>query len=117
MSAWRRWQDYATMVFGVLLFISPFVFGQTSQIASVSAYVLGVLLFLSGIAAAANREDRQSPILNPPGIVAVIAFIAPFVLGFTGVSGIAWSAWVLAVATVVVGASLRLGHRTRMTVA
>ena len=118
MTAWRRWQDYATMVFGVLLFISPFVLGQTShQVASVSAYVLGVLLFLSGIAAAANREDRQSLILNAPGIVAVVTFIAPFVLGFTGVTGIAWSAWVLAVATVVVGASLRLGHRTRMTVA
>ena len=115
---WKRWQDYATMAFGVLLFISPFVFAETSQrVATLSAYVLGVLLFLSGIAAASNREDRQSPILNPPGIVAVITFIAPFVLGFTGVTGIAWSAWVLAVATVVVGASLRLGHRTRMTVA
>jgi VIT1/CCC1 family predicted Fe2+/Mn2+ transporter len=45
---WKRWQDYATMAFGVLLFISPFVFGETSQrVASVSAYVLGVLLFLS----------------------------------------------------------------------
>ena len=90
MTAWRRWQDYATIVFGVLLFISPFVFGETSQrVATLSAYVLGVLLFLSGIAAASNREDRQSPILNPPGIVAVITFIAPFVLGFTGVTGIA----------------------------
>jgi uncharacterized membrane protein HdeD (DUF308 family) len=115
---WKRWQDYATMAFGVLLFISPFVFAETSQrVATLSAYVLGVLLFLSGIAAAANREDRQSLILNAPGIVAVVTFIAPFVLGFTGVTGIAWSAWVLAVATVVVGASLSLGHRTRVTVA
>jgi hypothetical protein len=31
MTASRRWQDYATMVFGVLLFISPFVFGETSH--------------------------------------------------------------------------------------
>ena len=106
------------MAFGVLLFISPFVFAETSQrVATLSACVLGVLLFLSGIAAGANREDRRSSILNPPGIVAVVTFIAPFVLGLTGVTGIAWSAWVLAVATVVVGASLRLGHRTRMTVA
>src|SRR5256886_6715104 len=41
MRAWRRWQDYATMVFGVLLFVSPVVFGETShQVAAVSAYVL-----------------------------------------------------------------------------
>jgi hypothetical protein len=31
MTASRRWQDYATMVFGVLLFISPLVFGETSH--------------------------------------------------------------------------------------
>jgi uncharacterized membrane protein HdeD (DUF308 family) len=116
--AWKRWQDYATMVFGVLLFISPFAFGETSQqVATVSAYVLGVLLVLSGIAAASNREDRRSLILNAPGIVALVTFVAPFVLGFIGVTGIAWSAWVLAVATELVGASLRLGHRSRMTIA
>jgi uncharacterized membrane protein YbjE (DUF340 family) len=115
---WKRWQDYATMAFGVLLFISPLVFGETShRVATLSAYVLGVLLFLSGIAAASNRDGRRSLILNAPGIVAVITFVAPFVLGFIGVTGIAWSAWVLAVATELVGASFRLGHRSRMTVA
>ena len=76
MTAWKRWQDYATMAYGVLLFISPFVFGETSQgVAAVSAYVLGVLLFLSGILAAANREGRRSLILNAPGIVAVVTVV------------------------------------------
>ena len=32
MTTWKRWQDYATMVFGVLLFISPFVFGETETV-------------------------------------------------------------------------------------
>src|SRR2546429_9834017 len=78
MTAWRRWQDYATMVFGVLLFISPIVFGQTShQVASVSAYVLGVLLFVSGIVAAATRGPRSSVLVNAPGAVALITFLAP----------------------------------------
>jgi uncharacterized membrane protein YbjE (DUF340 family) len=85
MSAWKRWQDYATMAFGVLLFISPFVFGETShQVAAVSVYVLGVLLFLSGIVAAATREVRRSLILNAPGLVALITFVAAVVLGFAG---------------------------------
>jgi uncharacterized membrane protein HdeD (DUF308 family) len=112
MTAWKRWQDYATMVFGVLLFSSPFVFGETmEQTASVSAYVLGVLLVLSGIVAAATREARRSLILNAPGVVSVITFVAPFALGFTGVTGIAWTAWVLAIATVLVGWTLRLSRR------
>lgn len=112
MTAWKRWQDYATMVFGVLLFIAPVIFGETAeQTAAVSAYVLGALLVLAGIVAAATREARRSLLLNAPGIVSVITFVAPFVLGFTGVTGIAWSAWVLAIVTVLVGATLRLGQR------
>jgi uncharacterized membrane protein HdeD (DUF308 family) len=112
MTAWKRWQDYVTMAFGVLLFIAPIVFGETSRsTATVSAYVLGVLLFLSGIAAAAMREARRSPILNAPGLVAVITFIAPFVLGYAGVVGIAWTSWVLSVLTVLVGATFLLGRR------
>lgn len=108
MTASRRWQDYATMVFGVLLFISPIVFGETAeQTATVSAYVLGALLVLSGIVAAVTREARRSLLLNAPGLVSLITLVAPFVLGFTGVSGIAWTAWVLAIATVLVGATLR----------
>src|SRR5258708_13245749 len=63
----RRWQDYATMVFGVLLFISPFVFGETSHhLSTIGAYVLGVLLLLSGIVAAATPEPRRSLFVNPP---------------------------------------------------
>jgi hypothetical protein len=41
--------------------------------------------------------------------VSVPAVIAPFALDLTG-TGIAWTAWVMAVATVLVGASLRLGR-------
>ncbi len=59
---WRRWQDYATMLFGVLL-------------------------------------------------LAIITFIAPFVLGFATVTGIAWTAWVLAVLTVVVAATFLLNRQ------
>jgi uncharacterized membrane protein HdeD (DUF308 family) len=119
MTAWKRWQDYATMMFGVLLVISPFVFGETSdQVAAVSTYVLGALLLVSGIVAAATREARRSLILNAPGIVSVLTFIAPFVLGFTGVTGIAWTAWVLAIVTILIGATLGLGRRrTGMTTA
>ena len=109
---WRRWQDYATMLFGVLLFVSPFVFGETSQqTAAISAYVLGVLLVLAGIMAAALREDRRSPILYATGLVAVVTFLAPFVLGFVGVTGIAWTAWVLAVLTVLVAATFLLNRQ------
>jgi hypothetical protein len=45
--AWRRWQDSATAVVGVLLFITPFVFGATgTRAAAWNAYVAGVLLVI-----------------------------------------------------------------------
>jgi drug/metabolite transporter (DMT)-like permease len=121
MTAWKRWQDYATMVCGVLLFISPFVFGETSHhLSTIAAYVLGVLLFVGGIVAAATREARQSLFVNAPGIAAVITFSAAVVMAFGGLleepgwpqpaPGIIWSAGVLAILTVVVGATLRMGR-------
>ncbi len=58
MSTWRRWQDYATMVLGVILFVTPSVFGDTGQTtAAISAYVLGVLVFLSGC----SRRSCERP--------------------------------------------------------
>jgi uncharacterized membrane protein HdeD (DUF308 family) len=110
MTAWKRWQDYATMGFGILLIISPFVFGETAHHTStIGAYVLGALLLVSGIVAAMNREPRQSLIVNAPGIAAVITFIAAIVLGFGGAPSIAWTAGALAILTVLVGATLRMG--------
>ena len=112
MTAWRRWQDYATMAFGVLLFISPFVLGETSHhLASPAAYVLGVLLFVSGIVAAATREPRRSLIVNAPGLVAVVTFIAALLIA-VWVPALGLAAGVLAILTVVVGLTLRLGDRS-----
>src|SRR5450759_3062318 len=128
MTAWTRWQDYATMVFGVLLFVSPFAFGETSHhLSTIGAYVLGVLLIVSGIVAAATREARRSLIVNAPGIAAVITFIAAIFIAFAGVleepgwpqpaPGIIWTAGVLAILTVLVGATLRMGHTSEMKAA
>ena len=105
MTAWKRWQDYIVMAAGVLLFISPLVFGETSQrVATAGAYVLGVLLFLAGVLGESIRESRGIEVV--PAVIGVIAFISPWVLGFTAVTGVAWAAWVLGVIVV-----LAAGHR------
>jgi len=110
MSAWKRWQDYATMVFGVVVFVSPLVFGETSHhTATLGAYVLGALLVLGGIVAALNREPRRSLFVNAPGIAAVLTFVAAIVLLFSGAIGIAVTAGLMAILTVLAGASLRMG--------
>jgi uncharacterized membrane protein HdeD (DUF308 family) len=113
MSAWKRWQDYATMVFGVVVFISPLVFSETSHhTATLGAYVLGALLVVGGVVAALNREPRRSLFVNAPGVAAVITFVAAIVLLFSGATGIALTAGLMAILTIVAGATLRRGGRT-----
>ena len=112
MNAWKRWQDYATMVFGVVVFISPLVWGETSHhTATLGAYVLGALLVVAGIVAAYTREARRSLFVNAPGIAAVITFVAAIVLLFSGATGIALTAGLMAILTVLAGASFRMGRR------
>ena len=114
MTAWKRWQDYTTMATGVLLFISPFVFGEMATgVAAGSAYVLGILLLLAGILAAATREGRGIELV--PGIVGVVTFVSPWVLGFAGVTGIAWAAWVLGIVAVLAAGTLLFASSQRMS--
>jgi energy-converting hydrogenase Eha subunit G len=116
MTAWKRWQDYTTMAVGVLLFISPFAFGETSAgVAATSAYVLGVLLLLSGILAAAMRDSGVIEVV--PAVVGVVTFVAPWALGFAGVTGIAWAAWVLGIVAFLAAGSLLLARSRRTTTA
>ena len=113
MSAWKRWQDYATMLFGLVVVISPLLFSETSHhTATLGAYLLGALLVVGGVVAALNREPRRSLFVNAPGIAAVLTFIAAIVLLFSGAIGIAVTAGLMAILTVAAGATLRMGGRT-----
>jgi hypothetical protein len=81
---------------GVLLFISPFVFGETTQgVAAATAYVLGVLLFLAGLLGEGVPKSRGVEIV--PAVIGVVTFLAPWILGFAAVTGVAWAAWVLGI--------------------
>ena len=102
--SWRRWQDYAAIVFGVLLFLSPIVFGDTGQsTATLTAYILGILLILSGLLAAAMRQPYPAEFLQV--ILGAVTFVSPWVFGFSEVRGVAWAAWILGVLAVVTAAS------------
>lgn len=116
MTESTRWQDYTTMATGVLLFISPFVFGETSSgVAAGTAYVLGVLLLLSGILMAAMREAGRIGLV--PVVLGVVAFLSPWVLGFTGVTGVAWAAWALGIVAALAAGSLLFAGGSRTSAA
>ena len=96
MTSWKRWQDWSVVVLGAIMFVTPFVFGQTAQtVAASAAYVLGVLFVLAGLGNAAMAKAGGLEII--PAILAVVLFVSPWIFGFTAVTALAWSAWIVAV--------------------
>jgi hypothetical protein len=105
MSTWRRWQDWVVVGLGVVLFVTPFVFGETAQtVAASTTYTLGVLVALAGLLNAAMREAGGLELI--PAVLAVILFVSPWVFGFTAVTALAWSAWIIGILVLAAAGSL-----------
>lgn len=104
MDARKRWQDWANVVIGVLLFITPFVFGGAAMPKAEYAHVvLGVLLFVGALYLLANPEHW--PVEWAQIVFGALSFIAPWVLGYTQLAQMAWSAWILGGLAVICAAS------------
>ena len=115
MTTWKRWQDWSVVVLGAIMFVTPFVFGDTSQsVAASAAYVLGVLVALGGLLNVAM--DRAGALELVPGVLGVILFVSPWLFGFASVTAIAWFAWIVAV-LVVLAIGSQFAMRTRPTAA
>jgi hypothetical protein len=105
MFAWKRWQDWSVVILGVLLFIAPFAFGATTfASAAWTAYIGGALLVIFGLVSLANPSLQASEWVD--GVVGVLLFLSPWVLGFTALSTLAWSAWIIGVLAVLLAGSV-----------
>ena len=104
-TTWRRWQDWVVVGLGVVLFLTPFAFGDTAMtVAANSAYALGVLTVLGGLLNAAMKQAGGLELI--PAVLAVILFMSPWAFGFTAVTALAWSAWIIAILMVLAVGSL-----------
>jgi uncharacterized membrane protein HdeD (DUF308 family) len=107
---WRRSQGWATAVVGVLLFLTPFLFGATGAGAAAwAAYVAGVLLVIAGVWSYATPSVRWTEWAEVA--IGVLVFRAPWALGFSALTSMATSAWIAGIFAVVLGGSVLLGER------
>lgn len=85
-----RWQDWVNVVFGVWLFISPFVLGYstTSEPAAWNSYVLGVAVTLFAIVALFAPQLWEEWINLVLGIWLIIS---PFLLGYAAIQAPVWN--------------------------
>lgn len=102
MEAWRRWQNWVTLAVAVLLVIAAFVFAGARTEAMNSVMVLAIILVATSLVALARPEsmaDRWVAI-----VVGALLVVAPWVMAYTDLTGLAWSSWIGGAVTVVIEA-------------
>lgn len=102
MRAWTRWQDWVSLVLGIILFITPWIFGTAINGArSWDAWILGIIgvvlaLIALAMVSAATVTEWIAVVLG------IVLFISPWVFGFATLGAAAWPAWIIGVLFVIV---------------
>jgi SPW repeat len=114
MTTWRRWQDWVVVGLGVVLFLTPLGFGGTAQtVAASTLYGLGALIALAGLLNVSMKQAGGLELI--PSVLAVILFASPWAFGFTAVTALAWSAWIIAILVAITVGSLFAMRTRRVT--
>lgn len=99
---WTRPHDWAEVVLGVVAVLSP-IWMDTDNAAMWTMIVLGALVALDGLASLAMPGMVYGEGIQV--VLGVLMFISPWVMGYTELTGIAWSSWIIGALTVIVGAA------------
>ena len=83
----QRWQDRVGVVLGILLVLMPWIAGfSEAAMAAGSAWIIGVAtIVIFGIAIAKPQQWEEWVNL----VLAIVLLLAPFALGFMGLTGAA----------------------------
>src|SRR5260370_16775113 len=108
MKAWSHWQNWVSLVLGVILFITPWVFGTATNTASSwDAWIIGVIGVILALLALAYVSAAWIPEYLSVAL-GVLLFISPWVLGFAALSSPSWVAWIIAILFLVVNERILL---------
>ncbi|GAA2100095.1 hypothetical protein GCM10009841_14500 [Microlunatus panaciterrae] len=101
MRKWTRWQDWVALAAGLYALLSP-IWTQTTTRATWSLIGLGAVLAVTALWSLAAPGAVASEWIH--AILGVLLIIAPFVLGFSGLMGMAITAWATGGVALIVGA-------------
>lgn len=90
MTLEKRWQDWANVVFGVWLIVSPFVLGyaDSGTLAAAHSYAIGIAVVIFALAAIYRYYRWEEGINLALGLWLIAA---PFVLNFSHVEPAVWN--------------------------
>lgn len=86
---------WITGILGLAFILAPFVFGFSGNSPAMwTSIVLGAVIALASLVEGWTRDDRNWEYWVV-GLAGILAILAPFVLGFSSVSGALWTAIIL----------------------
>lgn len=96
MKPWKTFQDWSSLVLGVVLFLAPWLFGtMANATSSWNAWILGAIV--AGIALLALARPMATTYEGVEAIAGIWLFLAPWILGFAAVGAAAWTGWIIGV--------------------
>ena len=98
--SWQRWQDWATLVIGVLTALAPIVVATTTA-ALWTLIAFGVLIGATALWSLARPGSVVGEYVHVA--LGVLLFVSPWVFAYADLTGAAWTSWVAGVLTVAVG--------------
>jgi uncharacterized membrane protein HdeD (DUF308 family) len=111
MRPWNRVQDWVTLLAGVYTATSPIVLSTvdlTGEGKVVAAMItLGVLLAISSIVSLARPNVPATEWATI--LLGVLLFLAPWVVGYAGLTGAAWTSWLVGALVIVVSLTVVRG--------
>ena len=100
MQRWTRWQDWVTLVVGAYAALAP-IWTETDTNTTRTMVGLGVVTALVSLWSLARPEDRISEYAHV--VMGLLFFVAPWVVGFTDLNAMAYTAWAVGRISVVMG--------------
>ncbi|GAA1242809.1 SPW repeat protein [Prauserella halophila] len=100
--AWTRPHDWAEVVAGAVLALSP-LWMSTGAAAAWTMSVLGALIAIDGVVSLAMPGMIVGEGIQV--VLGALAFVSPWVMGYTALTGAAWTSWIIGALTVLVGAA------------
>ena len=100
MKRWTRWQDWVALIAGAYAALAP-LWTETDRNTTWTMVVLGVVTVVVSVWSLGMPEDRISEYIH--ALLGVLFFISPWVMQFTDLNAMAYTAWAVGVITFVMG--------------
>lgn len=87
----ERWRDWAMLLFGAWLVISPFVLGYRAEAPAMAVWnpvIIGLAVIVFAVAVLTRPQQWEAWVML---ILGAWLVLAPFVLGFAGIAAALWN--------------------------